>query len=353
MFIYKKMLIIIIFVIFSYVMYFLLKKRRHIFSSNKEGLSFTSTSESELTNIKSKNPTGIMSVIPANSNLQLREYCIKSSYNSAISGKYTSVQAIKYVLSRGCRLLDFEVFLIDNAPCVSYSTDPTFITITSQNSITLNNAFQTIITNAFSAPSPNGSDPLFIQLRIKSNNPAIYNMIGMAIQNYLANKLYVGHVDGSTILSELLGKVVLIIDKYTAPNYADSSNYPKCNNSTSDINSGCYNLSTFMNMESGTGTLRMYSYTNLQRQATTPPIILDSDNLDTDISLLRIVQPDSTTPEDINPVFSDFIQNYGVQFITNRFFITDTGLKFYEAFFASNKSAFVPYSFAISYFDAL
>lgn len=41
----------------------------------------------------------------------------------------------------------------------------------------------------------------------------IYDMIGQAIQNYLVNKLYVGTVDGSTVLSELLGKVLLIIDK--------------------------------------------------------------------------------------------------------------------------------------------
>ena len=32
----------------------------------------------------------------------LREYCIKSSYNTALSGNYTSTDMIKYVLGRGC-----------------------------------------------------------------------------------------------------------------------------------------------------------------------------------------------------------------------------------------------------------
>ena len=32
----------------------------------------------------------------------LREYCIKSSYNTALSGNYTSTDTIKYVRGRGC-----------------------------------------------------------------------------------------------------------------------------------------------------------------------------------------------------------------------------------------------------------
>jgi hypothetical protein len=239
------------------------------------------------------------------------------------------------------------VFFINNGPCVAYSTDPTFITITSKNYITLNQAFQTIITNGFSAPSPNSSDPLFIQLRIKSNNTDIYNMVGMAIQNYLSTKLHSGPVDGTTILSDLREKIVLIIDKNVSPTYALSTNYPKCNNSTE---SGCDNLQSFTNIESGTATLRKYSYSNLINQATTPPVIIDSDNYDTDISLLRIVVPDTDIQILQNPDSNDFILNYGVQFISNSFFINDSYLKNYEKFFHDNKSAFVPYSKAITYF---
>ena len=75
-----------------------------------------------------------------NLNLPLREYCIKSSYNTALSGKYVSTDMIKYVLTRGCRFLDFEIFYVDNGPCVAYSVDPTFVTVTSKNTIKLSEA---------------------------------------------------------------------------------------------------------------------------------------------------------------------------------------------------------------------
>lgn len=347
MYLYKKILIVIIWSIFSYILFCLLLKRREIFLSKFEGLT-NRYGSLEITNMSSKTGTGISSVSIDNSNLPLREYCIKSSYNSALSGKYISIESIKYVLSRGCRFLDFEVYYIDNAPCVAYSTDPTFVTITSQNYITLNQALQMITVNAFSAPSPNLSDPIFIQLRIKSNNIQIYNLIGMSVNNYLSSKLYKGSVDGNTLLSELMGKVVLVIDKNIAPDYNNIINYPKCN-VIPEMNSGCYNLSSYKNIDSGTSALRMYTYTNLLNQATRPPTIIDSDNKDTDVSLFRLVQPDFTDKD--NPSCSDLIVNYGVQFITNRFYITDSNLTIYETLFFDHNTAFVPISNAITYFN--
>jgi hypothetical protein len=52
-----------------------------------------------------------------------------------------------------------------------------------------------------------------------------------------------------------------------------------------------------------------------------PPTLLDSDNLDTDVSLLRLAEPDTIDTENSNPSPSDFMKQYGVQFLTNRFFI--------------------------------
>ena len=39
--------------------------------------------------------------------LPIKDYCIKSSYNSATTGKTVNKKMIQYVLSRGCRFLDF------------------------------------------------------------------------------------------------------------------------------------------------------------------------------------------------------------------------------------------------------
>jgi hypothetical protein len=44
--------------------------------------------------------------------MELMQYCIKGSVNSAYSGQYISDEMVKYVLSRGCRFLDFEVYYL-------------------------------------------------------------------------------------------------------------------------------------------------------------------------------------------------------------------------------------------------
>ena len=45
------------------------------------------------------------------SDLPLKEYCIKASYNSAVSGNYVNKNMLKHVLSRGCRFLDLEILV--------------------------------------------------------------------------------------------------------------------------------------------------------------------------------------------------------------------------------------------------
>ena len=42
------------------------------------------------------------------------------------------------MLSRGCPFLDFEIFYINNNPCVAYNIDPTFVIITSKKILSLN-----------------------------------------------------------------------------------------------------------------------------------------------------------------------------------------------------------------------
>ena len=333
-----KITIVLLLTILIYVLFCLLIKRRQIMIG-REGLT-NSAGLKEIENLKSSDGPGFSSV--ENPLLPLREYCVKSSYNTALSGQYVSTDMIKYVLTRGCRFLDFEIFFIKGGPCVAYSTDPTFVTITSQNNITLTEALRTVIENGFSGPSPNLKDPIFIQFRIKSTNLAIYNMIGMAVHNILRTRLYTEHVDGSTPLNLLLGSIVLIVDKRLSPDYSKSENYSNCSN---QLNKECYLLSKYTAIESGSGTLRMYSYQNLTNQATTPPTILNPYN--TDISLLRLVVP--TYEDSSNPNSADFIENYGVQFISNRFYLHDKGLTDYENFFYKNKSALVPFSTALQF----
>ena len=178
----KKIYFFILFLFFLGMMIYLFQKRCNIRIESYTGMD-------EIKKIKSS-MSGYSFSSTNKVDLPLREYCIKSSYNSALSGNYVSTDMIKYVLGRGCRFLDFEIFYINNNPCVAYSADPTFVTITSKNFITLNEALKTVIINGFSGPSPNANDPLFIHFRIKCQNPEIFNKIGMCVNNYLSSRLY-------------------------------------------------------------------------------------------------------------------------------------------------------------------
>ena len=53
----------------------------------------------------------ITSLQPKYGKLPIKDYCIKSSFNSATTGKHVHENMIKYVLMSGCRFLDFEIFL--------------------------------------------------------------------------------------------------------------------------------------------------------------------------------------------------------------------------------------------------
>jgi hypothetical protein len=154
-------------------------------------------------------------------------------------------------------------------------------TITSKNAITLNDVFQCIITTAFSAPSPNPSDSLFIQLRIQSKESHTYNKIGKIVQKYLTGLLFIGKVDGHTILDTLMNRIVLIIDITLSPSYATTSYYPGCAMENTDVSmvqssSTCYHLSNYINIESGSHILSTFSYSNMHRQATTPLVVANS-----------------------------------------------------------------------------
>jgi hypothetical protein len=291
--------------------------------------------------------TGISNIQEEKNGLPLFEYCIKSSYNTAMDGNNTmSVDTIKKILMNGCRLLDFELFYVDNVVEVAVSADKhNDTTITSKNSITLNDVFKCIITNAFSAPSPNPSDPLFIQLRIQAKDSVIYNEIGKIVDKYLKGLLFVGKVDGHTILSTLSNKIVLIIDITLSPSYAKLSYYPGCvrNESGAMVHSPtCFHLSNYVNIESGSHRLSMFSYSNMQRQSTTPLVVLNSKSPITKTMTLRLIVPDDNG-EYKNPNSMKYVIDYGVQFVLNRFYINDSALKEYEEMFMKKKSAFVPF----------
>jgi len=358
MYFYKKILIFIIIIVFTYILWRLIIRRQEILNkiqTNKnfvlEGGLFT-TPTTEINNNKNSNPVLIENINPNYAFRPIREYVIKSSYNSAITGNYVNADMIKYLLGRGCRFFDFEIFYIKQTPVVAYSTDSTFNTIDTDNYILLDSILYTLVSNSFSSTSPNSRDPLFVQLRIKSNDPNIYNAVAKSIDYNLNGKLYNKQVTNDTKLSDIMGQIVIIMDKTINRNYSDMA---MCTQKQEN----CYNLTKYINIESGSQTLFLQNYNELLNQVTNPPMIMDkckdsagkSLNICTNISNMRVVLPTNNFKNVKNPNYSYFVINFGCQIITYRFYILDNELKNYETFFDDNKTAFVPLAFAITYIN--
>ena len=244
----KQLCCLLILLFFSYIIFDILRKsnqreyeylgwsnmygRLHVERNSKEGFMdsqyseiapFSVTKKAIGENTSSMGTTvtkGIATVNAEKTPLPLKEYIVMSSYNSARSGKYMNVDMIKYVLSKGCRFLDFQVFFgpdpnpkdpknVATLPFVAYSsnTSDSVINLESLNQVLLNDVFMAISKNAFSSPSPNPGDPLFINLRIyttptsasttdakstnsEANTIKLYQQIALLIYTYFNSKLY-------------------------------------------------------------------------------------------------------------------------------------------------------------------
>ena len=112
---------------------------------------------------------------------KLRDYYIASSYNSCCPGQflddYVSLEALANVIKRGARVLDFEIYSFHGRAVVAASPTPSFDFKGTYNSIPIGEVFSTIKSYALSGAAPNYNDPLFIHLRIKSNNLEYKNNI--------------------------------------------------------------------------------------------------------------------------------------------------------------------------------
>ena len=206
MHIYKKILVLIIIIIFSYLLFKLIKTRREI------------TQKSHIENFT---PNSIDVQATNNKSLLLREYCIKSSINSAYNSSKYAIDCdntnpnniLTTILKRGVRFLDFEIYSLDEKPIVGYST---FDSENTQNEATnttndtfiyLDKVFETILKD-----KPLITDPLFIQLRIKTEKTKLYEIINEYILNGFKGSLYTGKITGDTRLSDIDNKIIIVVD---------------------------------------------------------------------------------------------------------------------------------------------
>ena len=332
-------IIFLIIFLFLYISYRLIQKQntKYIYEGFQEGLETTTIT----------NTTDKMLSMPLN------QVCIKASYNSAFDGKNISIDQLKYVMSKGCRFLDFELYLNekDKQIYVNYSTDPTYTTYINTNTstdvnspsmaVSFNQIMAAIIDssvktsadgkNTYVTPNPN--DPLFIQLRIKTdfkkNDNSVYKAVADVLSNF-TDQLYKTQITGDVKLSDLKNKKIIVMDKSINPNYPE------------DV------LAPYVNIVTGGTTWSSQQYSLFKNQKTTPPKIKD-DFKTTDVTQLKLLMPDvdENSPNPQNP-FS-LIESYGVQAIAYKFYKRDMALDLYETIFAEYQSAFVPLAYVIQF----
>lgn len=352
---FHLILLIISIILIIYLIYNLKYKRRIILNNldtkSTEGFSKTvegfEPAESEIKGVVAKYNefNNIQSISNKYAKMPLHEYCIKASYNSACSGKYVSENMVKEVLKRGCRFLDFEVFHIKEnnifKPMVAVSSDKSYILLDSKNSVLLDKILTTVATNAFSQGSPNNKDPVFINLRIKSKDSNIYHAVASSIDATLKSVIYNDKITKETKLKDVMGKAVIIIDKTVEYDY---SQYASCKEGAKN----CYDLTKYMNLESGSEYLNLYHYTDLLGHAK-KPVLLKDDNIHTTSKNMKMTRPDIVVNK-ANPSYKEFIVNHGCQNLLCQFQIVDENFIKYEEFFNDMNSGIVPLSSALKYF---
>lgn len=327
MFFYKKILIVIIIVLFSYLLLRLRNKRMQIIKEYGDPMRIESFTGS----IKLNN------TYPQN--LKLSEYCIKASLNSALNSKASGSPTmdcdpknpnniLKTVLERGVRFLDFEVFSTGGEPVIGYSSsyDATNTNNEASNSpkdtfIQLNIVFKTIL----SLKPTNVTDPLFIQLRIKTQKQELYSKIANYITQIFEGALFSGTINENTILSEINNKIIIVMDvKHSNPSYSSASR----------------DFKSLVNLETGKSLTVITTAELLKSNAKRININKDGVTISAneESPTWKLTYPDIM--DSMNPDIKTLMQAQCPNIIQCRFDLEDNNLDLYEKIFTNQ--AFMP-----------
>ena len=175
------------------------------------------------------NKAATLSTMSTSSAYKLRDYYIKTAYNCCASGQFkndfVNVCALKNCLKQGARCLDFQIYSIDNLPVIAVSSLNDFYVKETFNSVPFATAMQVVADFAFATSfCPNAGDPLILHLRLQTSNSLVCDSIAATLQRLLSDKLLDAEYSfeknfsnfGAVPLKELMGKVVLIVDKTNA-----------------------------------------------------------------------------------------------------------------------------------------
>jgi hypothetical protein len=308
-------------------------------------------------------PTGLTNI---NADLQKNpttSFCIKASYNSAYSGSYVSEQMVQYILSRGCRFLDFEIYYMTptNTPStddsydayIGYSTSKDAVNPVISNTINVSlfKMLKTVFVSAFTQQvdskyqTTNTNDPLFVQLRIRGSRESkalIYTSIKKTLE-YLKYNGYDGYFyDGpylpSNSIQSIIKRVIFVFEEDT-----DDNNTTLMKNTIGK---------KFINLITNSPSLIKKNYTdvNIQKYTATPPKKINTTKVD--VKDLTLVVPDKNTSNiDVFSKNGSFIRDYGYQIVAFQYYNLDNGLLKHEEMFKHYNAGIVPMAYLLNYLD--
>jgi hypothetical protein len=282
--------------------------------------------ESSLSNIDKT----VVSINPKDAQYKhnIRDYYIMSSYNSCSDGDfddgYVSLDALKTVIYRGARVLDFEIYSVNNKTVVAASNKSTFTEKGTYNSIPIEQVMAAVEQWSFAAAtSPNYDDPLFLHFRIKSNNPKVMSDLSKVIVGSFRGRLLSakygkenqGENLGALPLTDFMGKVIIMCDKTVNPKFEGSS------------------FDDIVNIASGGAFVRSMRNYNVKYTPNSQELIeYNKKNMSITMSDLAV------SPRNMD---AGLHFKYGCQMVCMNFQSTDSYLTFYLERFNQANSAFI------------
>ena len=258
----------------------------------------------------------------------LRDYYIASSYNSCCGGNfkndYVDYTPLKQVIKQGARLLDFEVYNIDNRPVVAASATSAFCLKGTYNSLPFDEVMEVISRYALSSSTaPNPNDPLFLYFRVKSNDVKLYSAMAKSLTKHFKQRMlgpeYQHEGNGENLtaypLSNYLGKVVIMCDNKTN-NFRENKEFE-----------------TMVNFTGNSVFMRELRYYDVKYSHTTKQLTLHNKKN------MSIVVPDLTAES--NNVSAALANVYGCQFVCMNYQTFDDNLGYYLELFNDAGSAFI------------
>lgn len=279
----------------------------------------------------------------------LRDYYVKSSFNSCAGGigqkDWVGLKPLEHVIKRGVRMLDFEIVSKNGEPYICTSSN----TVSSEknalcgtyNTLSFKEVMSFVAANAFAGANkcPNGDDPLFINLRIKTSNSNIYpimtDVLKKAFKGKFLNRTFNLHNinNGNKLISKplrtLRRKVIIFChDIYRGYN----------NQQTPDIRE-IINLDGIGANGEGSKYLKVWQKGDPQSLELTHD--LDSEKYYVKQTGLGMIYPNiSRTSKNIKEGKINTYLNNGFQFIFMNYQNYDDGLSYYESKFDEVGSAF-------------